>query len=596
MKLFGIALFSGLGFAQAESLYQATAGTTLQAAIDAAGLKDALEGTEKQTVFTPSDAAFDGLDGASPNTILKHLLTANEYQKGLLRDVILTHVVSGQVLAADLVNGLVKRSRGPGNLTFDTSVNPATVSATNAAQITATDNIVDNGVTHEVNAVLVPMIDASLRSIAEDLAADDDDIFTSLLTQLTTFNLADTFTNPQEGKSWTVFAPTNAAFDELLSALGTKFGGTANIPSQLLNDALLSHVMDGVRAAADVPTDGEAYLSTLGGKIKVSQLALNSTDSFALNGVSHALDTVIVPTLYSLATNNAELETLVAALNTAGLDGTLSGLDNEFTVFAPTDEAFAAVSAVLPYLLADKPYAKALLTELLTFHVVAGSKDAVALTSAGKATTLEGAEVTVADGKVEGIALNSTDTYAGNGIVHVLNGVLIPADFPVQTIPEAVVAKGADYTTIVSALTSNNFVGPLSQAGDIYTVFIPSNEALNTLLTSIGRTLDEVVAAGLLLPILQAHVVAGAAVDAATVSGLTEFETLGGEKIQVADIADSLVETDARALNGLIHYIDAVIVPPTVAAALADNGNSESSASSATVSMFLGLAAMAVFN
>ena len=133
-------------------------------------------------------------------------------------------------------------------------------------------------------------------------------------------------------------------------------------------------------------------------------------------------------TVVDIAVGSADHSTLVTAVTTAGLVETLSGA-GPFTVFAPTNAAFAALPAGTVETLL-KPESKADLTGILTYHVVAGSLKAADLTDGQKLKTVNGAELTVSikDGKVmiDGANVTAADLVAGNGVVHVLDAVVLP--------------------------------------------------------------------------------------------------------------------------------------------------------------------------
>lgn len=136
----------------------------------------------------------------------------------------------------------------------------------------------------------------------------------------------------------------------------------------------------------------------------------------------------VPPTVVDIAVGSPDHSTLVAAVTAAGLAETLSGT-GPFTVFAPTNAAFAALPAgTVDNLL--KPENKATLAGILTYHVVAGSLKAADLTDGQKLKTVNGAELTVSikDGKVmiDGANVTAADLTAGNGVVHVLDAVVMP--------------------------------------------------------------------------------------------------------------------------------------------------------------------------
>ena len=269
--------------------------------------------------------------------------------------------------------------------------------------------------------------------------------------------------------------------------------------------------------------------------------------------------------------------TLVAAVQAAGLVDTLKGA-GPFTVFAPTEEAFAALPAgTLETLLAD-PAGD--LTQILLYHVVPGQVMAADVSDGLEADTAQGGKVrfTVADGKVmiNGANIVATDIVASNGVIHVIDQVILPpadeaaaaeeAAPTAGTIPEVAAAAG-NFNTLLAAVTAAGLAETLSGEGP-FTVFAPTDEAFAAL---PAGTVEALLAdpAGDLTQILLYHVVPGK-VMAADVSDGMEAATAqtGMVTFSVADgvvkINDAnIIATDIEASNGVIHVIDAVILPPS---------------------------------
>ena len=263
--------------------------------------------------------------------------------------------------------------------------------------------------------------------------------------------------------------------------------------------------------------------------------------------------------------------TLVAALDAADLVETLSG-DGTFTVFAPTDDAFAALpEGMLEELLADPETLK----QILLYHVVGDVVMAETVVTLDEAETLEGSMVAidVVDGNVflNDSQVTSTDIEASNGVVHVIDKVLVPGmqdaasnetSEESKSIAEIAVAGG--FNTLVAALSAADLVETLSGDG-AFTVFAPTDDAF--------AALPEGMLEGLLADtesltqILLYHVV-GDVVMADTVVTLDEAETLEGSKVEI-EVVDGKVfvndsqvtSTDIEASNGVIHVIDKVLVP-----------------------------------
>jgi transforming growth factor-beta-induced protein len=274
----------------------------------------------------------------------------------------------------------------------------------------------------------------------------------------------------------------------------------------------------------------------------------------------------------AVATGNKDLSILVEALTKANLVTALDG-DGPFTVFAPTDAAFAALLTELG-ITKEQLLARADLADILKYHVVSGSSKAASLTNGQELTTLQGGKITVAvaGGKV---SLNSgranvttPDVAAANGVVHVIDKVLLPPP-PLKTIAEVAVGN-PDFSILVEALTKAGLVDTFKGTNK-YTVFAPTNAAFSALLTELGVTKDQLLALPNLGDILKYHVVSGEAKAASLTDG-QEVTTLQGGKVKVAVSADKKVSlnngranvttADVAASNGVIHIIDKVLLLP----------------------------------
>lgn len=245
---------------------------------------------------------------------------------------------------------------------------------------------------------------------------------------------------------FTVFAPNNDAFTALLGELGVSkdalFADTATLTA-----VLKYHVLNKLVPRADIPSGkaiepigggffkidkvGDAYNVT-DGRNRVSHVV--STDSFALNGVLHAVDRVLLPAnkdIVETAQATPSLSILVAAVVAAGLVDTLKGA-GPFTVFAPTNDAFAALLAELGVtqdaLLADK----ALLTSVLTYHVLPARVLKEEIPFDTSITTVQGSTMRISrdfkitDRRDRVAAITTADVFASNGVVHVIDKVLLP--------------------------------------------------------------------------------------------------------------------------------------------------------------------------
>jgi len=260
-----------------------------------------------------------------------------------------------------------------------------------------------------------------------------------------------------------------------------------------------------------------------------------------------------------------QFKTLAAALQAADLVDALKG-KGPFTVFAPTDAAFAKLPAgTVEGLL--KPEARSALTGILTYHVVPGSVGAADVVKLSNATTLNGQRVDIAvkDGgvMVDGAKVVKTDIYCSNGVIHVIDAVITPSS---DNIPTTAVKAGT-FKTLVAAAKAAGLVDAL--AGDKpLTVFAPTDKAFESLPAGTVENLLKPENRDQLKRVLLYHVVAGRVYSDQAVK-LTEAATLAGPKLKIragkkgAFINKSkLTAVDIEASNGVIHVIDAVLLPP----------------------------------
>ncbi|MEP7136011.1 MAG: fasciclin domain-containing protein [Chloroflexota bacterium] len=283
-----------------------------------------------------------------------------------------------------------------------------------------------------------------------------------------------------------------------------------------------------------------------------------------------AMPEPVLKDIVDTAVADGRFTTLVTAVQAAGLVDTLKG-EGPFTVFAPTDDAFAKLPAgTVEDLL--KPENKQKLTDILLYHVVSGKVMAADVVGLKSATTVFGKDVAV---KVDmgNVYINDakviiTDIETSNGVIHVIDTVLLPPaeEAAKKTIVDIAVADGR-FTTLVAALQAAGLVETLSGAGP-FTVFAPTDEAFAKLPAGTVEGLLKPESLETLKNILLYHVVSGK-VMAADVVGLTSAPTVLGQdiKITVKDgkvfLNDNVqvIITDIEASNGVIHVIDAVLLP-----------------------------------
>ncbi len=276
-------------------------------------------------------------------------------------------------------------------------------------------------------------------------------------------------------------------------------------------------------------------------------------------------------TIVETAVAAGSFKTLVAAVQAAGLVDTLNGA-GPFTVFAPTDEAFAKLPAgTLEMLL--KPENKAKLAAILTYHVVPGAVKAADVVKLKNAGTVNGQRVDIkVDGakvQVDGANVVTTDIACSNGVIHVIDSVILPVD---GTIVD-VAAKNGSFNTLVAAVKAAGLVETLSGKGP-FTVLAPTDAAFAKLPAGTLEMLLKPENKKQLVDILSYHVVPGVAAYSDAVVKMTEVPTVLGSPIAVKVVGGkvmlngaTVVIADVEASNGVIHVVDTVILPSARGAA-----------------------------
>lgn len=371
----------------------------------------------------------------------------------------------------------------------------------------------------------------------------------------------------QAAGPFTVFAPTNDAFSALPE------GTLESLTQEQLTEILTYHVL-----TAEVPSgalqpeqtvtalnDQELFVTVDGGNVTVNgNSGVVTADITASNGLIHAVNRVLLPDAFNNVVENAQkryfLSALVSAVVDANLAATLSDPDSDFTVFAPTNEAFDAIADVLPTLSPEQ------LTNILLYHVLDTSVLSTDLQGEQTVPTLSGDDitVTVANGTV---TINGTSTVISadnvgtNGVIHVIDSVLIPAAED-NTIP-GIAAGNPDFSTLVDALVQADLVNALSGEGP-FTVFAPTNDAFSNLPAGTLESLSiDQLTSILTLHVLAAEVASGDLAPEQTVTtlnGESIFVTFDGTTVTVNGNA-AVTLADVQASNGLIHAINNVLLP-----------------------------------
>ena len=461
---------------------------SLVAALVKADLVSTMQGVGPYTVFAPTDQAFTdaGID-------LDAFTTDEEI--ATLTNILLYHVYSGAVNAADVTDGLAVQMVNGDYAQF--TVSEGTVMIEDAT-VTAADVMASNGVIHVIDKVLMPPAPYTGVGICYN----------------TVTHMIAAGASMEECGAY--------MYVENYSMNGQEFTGCYNTVSHSLTDTTQAIC--------------ESYMWT-------------PPVDIATTAMSTGIHT-----------------SLVAALSASELVATLQG-DGPFTVFAPTDQAFADSGIDLAAFTTDEDIAT--LTDILLYHVYSGSVNAADVTDGLTVAMVNGddASFTVTDGTVMvgDATVVLADVPASNGVIHVIDKVLMP---PADLVDIAAVAMSTGvHDSLVAALVKADLVSTLQGDGP-FTVFAPTDQAFTDAGIDLDAfTTDEEIAA--LTDILLYHVYTAGAVNAAGVTdGMTVAMGNGDEaSFTVTDgtvmIGDATVTTaDVMASNGVIHVIDKVLMPP----------------------------------
>lgn len=406
----------------------------------------------------------------------------------------------------------------------------------------------------------------------------------------------------------TVFAPTNQAFSDALTAFGAtglpdlvaKLGGVQNLETVLGFHVVPAVAFSGDLAATNTFTtlSGQSLtVNASGGNVTVVDAAGNTANVVTPNveienGVVHVINRVLLPEIdlpkpnLVEAATDAGLTTLLAAVTAVdGLAGALLNAE-AITVFAPRNEAFAAALEAFNVDNLDQLVAKiggiGNLETVLGFHVVpavAFSGDLAATntfpTLGGQELTVtrNGSTVTVTDANGVTSTVVAADVAITNGVVHVIDKVLLP-ELTLPTVVEA--ATAAELTVLLEAVTAANLGGALLEAEAI-TVFAPTNTAFAALLAAQQVTSLEALITKLgadnVSKVLKFHVVPATAFSFDLAEGPQSLPTLAGENLIVTRTGNNVTVTDIAGTiynvtianvaiqNGVVHVIDGVVIP-----------------------------------
>ena len=465
--------------------------------------------TDHTTLKTAIDAcALDGvLSGAGPFTLFAptdgafNLLPAGTVT-ALLNDIPqLTNILKHHVVADSVMSGMLSN----GQLVTTLLGTDITVTINSSgvfidnAQVTVADLVADNGVVHVIDAVLLPTYDCN--GIAGGTALVD-------------------------------------ACGDCQQAYIYNF--QTNVPTFVDNANILIAGVD-----YNPATEALIFPDNPNNPLWVS-------------------DPTLCPnSIYDIVSNSPDHTTLKTAIDACALDGVLSGA-GPFTLFAPTDAAFNLLPAgTITALLNDIPQ----LTDILKHHVVADSVMSGMLSNGQVVTTLLGTDITVTINSsgvfIDNAQVTVADLVADNGVVHVIDAVLLPPTPPTNTIYD-IVSNSPDHTTLKTAIDACELDAVLSGAGP-FTLFAPTDAAFNLLPAGTVTALINDIPQ--LTNILKHHVVADSVMSGMLSNGQVVTTLLGTDITVTINSSGVFIDNaqvtvaDLVADNGVVHVIDAVLLP-----------------------------------
>ncbi|MBQ4914471.1 fasciclin domain-containing protein [Maribacter sp. MMG018] len=595
------------------------------------------------TVFAPTNDAFaallDQLDGFDS---LSDFDTDEERE--LLTTILTYHVVAGVAAkSTDLSDQMTVSTVQGEDLTINLEGGVFIEDATEVnAEVVIADVMASNGVVHVIDKVMLPQ--AIIDALNQEEMTNNNGTLVDIVVATEPLSIleaavikADLVATLSSDGPFTVFAPTDDAFVALLEILGDDYNSLDDFDTAeemaLLKNILLYHVIPAEVKSTDLSA-GQVSTAFEGNSVEIissgetfvigdasdTNANITGVDIMASNGVAHTIDKVLLPqsaidfvvslqlkTIVETAVATDDLSLLVESLiqADAGLVETLNG-DGPFTVFAPTNAAFASLLDTLgddynSLSDFDTDEEKQLLVSILTYHVIAGTTAfSTSLSNGQSIETFQGENIgiKIQDGTVhveDATDMNASvvlaDVEASNGVVHVINKVLLPQETLDALAPGMLnIVETAqdvpDLSTLVAALIQADagLVETLSGDGP-FTVFAPTNDAFTTFLNDLGSSynslsdFDTDEEKALLAKLLTYHVVSGASVASTDLSDHLEIMTVQGESlfallgsgVQIRDkshVDANVITPDVTTSNGIVHVVDKVLLPQEIIDAL----------------------------
>lgn len=556
--------------------------TSLLSAIEGVQLGDLLsEGN--YTIFAPSNEAL-----TDKFTILERRATLSpDYDYGLvavssdtitlvmqLKDTLATHIVPGWHKTGDLDdNQLLTTASSPVQIRINKYDVPRRITMANCVPIISADNLATNGVIHVVSEILpIPTL-----TITELVGKDEQ--FSTLKTVLAKTGLSRELN--QVSKDYTLFAPTNGAFEKLDQKRLEKLLGSENCLRNVLKQHLLPHVICSSIIENRVRTFNTLknflhFNRTDDGKLFVDGVQVVGKDLMAVNGVVHIIDEILLPEeawdLLDIAAQQEATEFL-QLVSDAKLTKTMQLLDN-VTLFLPSNKAIQELpNNIRKQLQSDS----SLLEKVIKYHVVpepmaaSDLKNNQNLASYGSDKTIRIAEYSSFPFSVNKVAtaqcapIRKTNIETCNGIIHIVDKLMLPPQGDVLD----VLSQNSEFSTFMSLLKRTGLADQLQLAGP-FTIFVPKNSALDgTVLEMIDR-MQRDYGIERVKSLLKHHIMHGTLCCAGIFESSRMFSPnelmMDGSRV-VLSKQDGVIKVnnvpvkscDHTATNGVVHAIDSIM-------------------------------------
>ncbi|KAL2094259.1 hypothetical protein ACEWY4_008978 [Coilia grayii] len=518
--------------------------TTTQTYSDISTLRPEIEGPGSFTMFAPSNEAWDALDENVRSRLVNNVNIE-------MYNTLHFHMVNKRLLTKDMKNDLTFKSMfNSHGLRINHYSNG--IVTVNCARIIHGNQVSTNGVVHVIDRVI---------RIAEDTihnVIDSDDELSSLRTVAEVSGLMDTLKQPGH---YTLFAPTNAAFDKVGGDVMERLMGDKSVLQALLHYHLLNSVQ-----CSEAIMAGSIYETMEGSTIEIGcdgeSLTVNGIkmvlkkDIVTTNGVIHLIDQVLIPNSAKLVLELVSDSTFKDMVNELGLAAAMKA-ETEYSLLAPLNGAFTEEVMSLD---------QRVLKTILENHILKLKVSLSELYNGQELETLGGRLLRVFIYRtavcIENSCMVRGSKEGSNGALHLMRSLIKP---PETTMFEVLVADGR-FKKFLALMDTAGLIELLKQSGT-YTLFAPTDEAFEGLSEEDWVRLTSDVNA--LRTILLYHFSNGIFINGGLEGGVTNLlRTIQGNNLQLVSVNNSIKvnsidvpDNDIMASNGVVHVVKTLLYP-----------------------------------